>query len=148
MQHGDHSAFGIQSGEEKLLHGLPYRPEQEVIHCGGVCQKEWIKFIWHGKDHMEIGNRQKILLSVLDPCFTLGILALGAMTVPAAIIAYADMSAGVAPVHMTAQGCGAATANRAQGPENIPVGLIFIRELTAEAFNNLRQFEGRPQTFW
>ena len=97
---------------------------------------------------MEIGNREQILLSVFDPCFTLGILALWAMTVAAAIIAYADVSAGVAPVHMTAKGGGTATTDGMQRSENIPVGLMCIRKPTAKLFNDLCQFKRRPQTFW
>ena len=53
-----------------------------------------------------------------------------------AIEAYAEMFAGIAPVHMTAQGNGTSTTNGMQSSENIPVGLIPGRVMTAEAFND------------
>jgi hypothetical protein len=95
---------------------------------------------------MKIGYREQILFSLLNPCFALGVLALGTMTVTAAVVAYADMTAGVAPVHMTAQGGGTATADGMQCSENVPVGLILILEATAKPINNLSQFESWPQS--
>ncbi len=148
MEHRDHTAFSMQTGEEKLVHGLPHRTEQKIIHSGGVGQKKWVKFIRHSKDNMEIGNREQILFTLLDPCFALGVLALGAMTVSTAVIAYADMTAGVAPVHMTAQGGGTATADGMQRSENVPVGFMPLRKLSAKPFNDLCQLEGRSQPFW
>jgi hypothetical protein len=128
------------------VHCLPYYPEKKIIHSGGVTQKKWIEFIRHSKDHMEIWNRKQVLLSVPDPCFALCVLALGAMTVSAAIIAYADMSAGVAPVYMTAHKGGTATADSMQRSENIPVGLMLIHKVASEPFNNLCQFKRRSQS--
>jgi hypothetical protein len=94
---------------------------------------------------MKIGNREQVLFALLNPGFALGVLALWTMSVTAAIIAYADMTAGVAPVHMTAQGGSTATADGIQRPENIPVGLMLIRKVAAKPFNDLSQLEGRPQ---
>jgi hypothetical protein len=95
---------------------------------------------------MEIGNREQIFFAFLNPCLSLSILAFWTMTVPAAVVAYADLTAGVAPVHMTAQGGGTTTADGMQGTKNIPVGLMPVGKLTAEAFNDLRQLESKPQS--
>jgi hypothetical protein len=97
---------------------------------------------------MEIWNREQILFAFLDPGFALGVLALGTMTVTATVVAYADMSARVAPVHVTAKGGGTATADGMQRSENIPVGLMRIRKPTTKPFNDLGQFKSRPQTLW
>lgn len=148
MEHRDHTAFSMQTGEEKLVHGILHRTEQKIIHSGGVGQKEWVKFIRHSKDNMEIGNREQILFTLPDPCFALGVLALGAMTVAAAVVAYADMTAGVAPVYMTAQGGGTATADGMKRSENVPVGFIPLRKLSAKPFNDLCQLKSRSQPFW
>jgi len=94
---------------------------------------------------MEIGRWEQILFALLDPCFALGILALWAMTVTAAIIAYADMTARIAPVHMTAQGSGTTPADRTQRFEDVAVGLMLFRKLTAKPFYDLCQFKERPQ---
>jgi hypothetical protein len=45
-----------------------------------------VEFIGKRKNHMKVGNRQKIPFAVLDPCFAVGILAFGAMTVTAAVV--------------------------------------------------------------
>ena len=93
---------------------------------------------------MEIGNRQKIPLTIFYPSFAFGILALWAMTVTAAVVAYADVPAGVAPVHVTAKGCGTTISDRIQGSQNVPVGLMFFFKLSAKPFNDLCQFRRIP----
>ena len=49
---------------------------------------------------MEIRNRKQILFAIFDPCFTLRILALGAMPVPAGVIADANVPAIIAFIFM------------------------------------------------
>jgi hypothetical protein len=65
--------------------------------------KQPVQQIGNRKYHMEIRNRQQILFAVLDPCFTLGILAFGTMVVAAGVVADAYVPAYIAPVNMSAQ---------------------------------------------
>ncbi len=148
VQHGDHTAFCLQSGEEELVHCLPHRPEQQVVHRCTVCHEQRVKLIRHSKDHMKIGNREQILFALPDPCFALCVLALRTMTVAAAVVAYADVTACVAPVHMTAQGGSAAATDRTQGFEHIPVWIVLFSVLSAKPFNDLCQLKGRLQPAW
>jgi len=53
---------------------------------------------------MEIVHREQLLVAVSYPCFTLGILAFGTVSVPAAVIRYPDMSALFTTVNMASQG--------------------------------------------
>ena len=88
------------------------------------------------------------MFTLFNPCFALGVLTLGTMTVAAAVVTYADVSAGVAPVHVTAKGGSTATTDGMQRSENIPVELMLICKVTAKPFNDLCQFKSRPQPFW
>ena len=117
----------------------------QVVHYCAVGQEERVKHVGNCKDHVEIRDREQVLFALLNTCFALCILALGTMTVATAIVAYTDVSAGVAPVHMTAQGGGAAATDGAQGSENIPVGLVPFRKLAAKPFNDLSQLKSRLQ---
>jgi hypothetical protein len=45
-----------------------------------------VEFIRNGKHNMKIRHRKQVPLSVFNPGFTLGILALGAMTVTATVV--------------------------------------------------------------
>jgi hypothetical protein len=68
-----------------------------------MMQKQSIEFIGNGKHNMKIWYRDQICFTAFDPCFSLGILAFGAMTIAAAIITYANMPALIALVNMSAQ---------------------------------------------
>jgi hypothetical protein len=48
--------------------------------------EQTIEFIRYSKHNMKIGNRKQVPLSVFNPGFPLGILAFGAMTVPATVV--------------------------------------------------------------
>jgi hypothetical protein len=52
---------------------------------------------------MKVWYRQQILLAIFNPCFSLGILAFGTMTVTARVVTDADMAALITFVNMSAQ---------------------------------------------
>jgi hypothetical protein len=76
----------MEIGPGTLLKRLPGGAEEQVIHSRGVMHEQAIECIRKGKHNMEIGNRKQVSLSVFNPGFTLGILALGAMTVTATVV--------------------------------------------------------------
>jgi hypothetical protein len=68
-----------------------------------MLNKETIEFIRYCKDHMKIWHRQKILLAVFNPGFTVSILAFRTMTVTAGVVTDAGMSALITFVNMSTQ---------------------------------------------
>ena len=110
VQYRHHARFGMKFCKGKLCYRLPYTPEQQVIHHYRLMDKQPVQQIGNRKYHMKIRNRQQILFAILDPCFTLDILAFGTMAIAAGIVADAYVPACIAPVDMPAQfTCPAAT---------------------------------------
>jgi len=110
-----------------------------------MVKKQPVQFIRDRENHMEVWHRQQILFAAFDPGFALCVLAFGAMTVAAGVITYADMTALVAFVHMSAHGRCTATQQGAQGSFYITVGCMLLVKLLPEPFNDICQFEGRFQ---
>lgn len=96
---------------------------------------------------MEVRNRKQILLAVLNPGFPLCVLAFGTMTIPAAVVADADMAALVAFIDMTAEYGSSAYLYRIQYPEGVCIGIECTVKAAAESFNDLSQFKGRSHLF-
>jgi hypothetical protein len=76
----------MKIGPGKLLQRIPGCPKKKVIHPRWIMHEQTIEFIRYSKHNMKIGNRKQVPLSVFNPGFPLGILAFGAMTVPATVV--------------------------------------------------------------
>jgi hypothetical protein len=68
-----------------------------------MLKEQTIESIRYCKNNMKVWDRKKILLAILNPCFTLSILAFGTMTVTARVVTDADMAALITFVNMSAQ---------------------------------------------
>jgi hypothetical protein len=68
-----------------------------------MLKKQTIELVRYCKNNMKVCHRKQILLTVFYPCFSLGILALGTMTVTARVVTNADMTALIAFINMSAQ---------------------------------------------
>jgi hypothetical protein len=69
-----------------LLQGLRTGAEQEVIEDLLVLQRQWGELVRQGKDNVDIGNRQKFVLTSHNPFVASPALTLGAMAIAAAVI--------------------------------------------------------------
>jgi len=103
MQYCYHTRFCMQLRVRKLSYCFPCARKQQVIKICRMLKKQTIESIGYCKNNMKVWDRDKILLAVLNPCFTLGILALGTMTVTARVVTNADMAALIAFINMSAQ---------------------------------------------
>ena len=92
----------------KAVQGMPSGFEQQAIHETGVVHAQAIKLMRQGEYHMEIGNRQELLLLLYGPHLFVQALASGTMAVAAAIIADAQVAALITSVNMAAQSGGTA----------------------------------------
>jgi hypothetical protein len=87
----------------ELSKSLPCAGKQKVVKICRMLKEQTIESIGYCKNNMKVWDRKKILLSVLNPCFTLSVLALGTMTVTARVVTNADMTALIAFINMSAQ---------------------------------------------
>jgi hypothetical protein len=103
MQYGYHTRFCMQLCVRELSYCFPGNGKQQVIKICRMLNKQAIERVGYCKDNMKVWDRKQILLAVLYPCFPLGVLALGTMTVTARVITDTDMTALIAFVNMSAQ---------------------------------------------
>jgi hypothetical protein len=103
MQYGNHARFCMQLCVRELRYSLPYTGKQQVIKICRMLKKQTIQCIRYRKNNMKVWDRQQILLAILNPCFSLSILAFGTMTVTARVVTDADMAALITFVNMSAQ---------------------------------------------
>jgi hypothetical protein len=70
-----------------------------------IHNNQGIKFRGDGKDYVEVLDGQEVFIAGFYPPFFLQGLAFWAVPVPAGVVGYLDMTATVALVLMSAQGC-------------------------------------------
>jgi hypothetical protein len=103
MQYGYHARFCMQLCVRELRYGFPYTGKQQVIKICRMLKKQTIEFIRYSKNNMKVWDRKQILLAVFYPCFSLGILTLGTMTVTARVVTDTNMTTLIAFINMSAQ---------------------------------------------
>lgn len=75
---------------------------------------------------MKVWGWDQVLLSFLDPLFSLSILALWAMSVSEGVVAYAIMPAIITFIHLTSQGSSTALKKCIESSFNIDVWVMFF----------------------
>ena len=122
-----HERFGDRT-EKKIVQDLLVHGD-EGIQCRG-----------DGEDHMEVRNRQEILTARLDPLLFPQGLALGAVAVPAGVIRYLQMAAGITSVPVAAQDGSPAHLDGAHDPPlrtGQPMGCSVRRTVLTEDVRHL-----------
>ena len=69
------------------LDGLPGSLEHGIVEDGLMCHRKRIETGRDRKDDMKVLRRDDLFLAKIDPLFPLLVLALGAMSVTAAVVA-------------------------------------------------------------
>jgi hypothetical protein len=87
----------------ELRDSLPCAGKEQIVKICRMLKKQTIESIGYCKNNMKVRDRKQILLAVFHPCFTLSVLALGTMTVTARVVTYADVTALIAFINMSAQ---------------------------------------------
>lgn len=106
VQNGDKSQFaskpifGIMTECEQ---GLGHCFEQDIEHDLLIGNNHRVELVGQGKDGMEIGERQKLLFSCLEPSFPGHILACGAVAVSARVIGNPFGATRVALINVAAE---------------------------------------------
>src|ERR1700737_1600829 len=110
--------FGISSYLQKSFRT---GAEQEVIEDLLVLQRQLGELVRQSEDNMNIGDRQKLILTSPDPLVASPALTLGAMAIAAAVKGDGAIAAARALIPMSAECCGTAACD---GPEHFPVGPV------------------------
>jgi hypothetical protein len=147
MENGYNACFSMVMGKGELQHCVPGARKKKVVHLNGMMHEQPVELIGQSKNYMKIGNRQKIPFAVFNPCFALGVLAFGAMTVTTGVVTDAKVPALIATVNMATQRCGAATLQGAQRPTHVCIGKVLFDELFAVTVDYLSQFKDRSHPF-
>ena len=92
----------------KSADGTPCGMEQCIVNLFWVLFSQRVELLWQGKDNVVVGHREQFALPLHDPPFAVGGLALGAVTVAAAIVEMLLMSAPLTLAGMPAQSAGSA----------------------------------------
>jgi hypothetical protein len=93
----------MELSEGELSYSFPCAGKEHIVKRSRMLNEETIEFIRNRKDNMKVWHRQKIVLAVFNPGFTVSILAFRTMTVTAGVVTDAGMSALVTFVNMSAQ---------------------------------------------
>lgn len=89
--------------------------EEQVIDQSLVTTSDWTQDSWQGEGEHEVRDGQQKLLLFLQPFLGLIVLALGAMTIAARVVAVLGLVALRAGIGLATEGRGAALLNGAHG---------------------------------
>src|SRR6185436_8139979 len=89
--------------------------EQQIVDHLGVAQGQDIELLGQGKDHMEVGHRQKLIAATVEPALLFQTLALGAVAVATGVVADLLGAALVAAINVSTQNRGAAVFDGPHG---------------------------------
>ena len=116
VQYGDHARTRTQVNAVpcKGVDHAPCRGKERVIDPLRCVQAQAVEFPGQGEHHVEVRHRQQLRLAGCHPVFPRQPLALGAVAVPATVVAHAQVGTARTLVQVTAQGCRAAVPDQAQ----------------------------------
>ena len=124
--------------------------EQEVIEDLLVLQRQWGELVRESEDHMDIGNRQKFVLTSHNPLVASAALTLGAMAITTTVIRGGAIATARALITMSNE-CRHAAAS--DGAQYFPVGPVdpaevVLNQAIALGTNNIGQLEEGPSHFF
>jgi len=117
--------------------------EQDVVDHRFVLERDGCDFLWDGEDHVEVFNRQKFSLPVLEPLVTREGLAFWAMSIATAVVGDAVVAAGITLLYVTAQCDASALFNCAHDTRLPPtqVSRMFRTVSRADSAKDVRHLQ-------
>ncbi len=139
--------FGIDGYLQK---GLRTGAEQEVIEELLVLQRQLGELVRQSEDDVNIGDRQKFILTSRDPLVASSALTLGTVAIAAAVKGDGAIATARALVAMPAEYRRTAAGD---GPEHFPVGpvnpaAVVLDEAIALCANDIGHLEEGPSHFF
>ena len=118
--------------------------EDAVVEVPLVSHSNPMQAMRHCEDDMEVLRGDDFLPSVLNPLLPFLVLALGAMTVPAAVIADSDIAAVRTHLHMPTQRTGSALRHVGEGSHDRADDLMASEEFLPVAPDDLTDVVAGP----
>ena len=146
MEDGSHAGCEPLLGS-KSINGGPRSLEHTVVELPLISHRDGMQTIGQREYDMEIFDRDNLFPAELYPLLALLVLAFGAMSVPAAVVADMYVTALGTHLYMSAKGAGAALRHVAEGSFDRRYDMMFAQELTTVAPDNLTDVETSPHFF-
>ena len=128
----------------KSINSAPCGLEHTVVELPLVSHCNGMQTVRHGEYDMEVLGRDNLFPAECNPLLTLLVLTLGAMTIPTAVIADADIPALGAHFYMPTKGTGTAQCHVPEGSFNRRNDMMLIKELSSMDSDNLADVESCP----
>lgn len=143
MEDGCHSSLKPLSCC-KSINSAPCSLEHTVVELPLVSRRYRMQTVGQRENDMEVFYRDNLFPAELNPLLTLLLLALGTMTVSATVVADMDVPTFGAYLYMPAQGAGTALRHVPEGSFNRRDDMVFAKELSTVAPDNLTDVEACP----
>ena len=143
MEDGCHSSLKPLSCS-KCINSAPCSLEDTVVELPVVSHRYRMQTVGQRENDMEVPDRDDFFPAELNPLLTLLLLALGTMTVSAAVIADMYVPTFGTYLYMPAQGTGTALRHVPEGSFNRRNDMVFAKELSTVAPDNLTDVETSP----
>ena len=146
MENGSHTSKQSLCSSEGV-DGAPCCLEHTVVEDGLVSHSNRMQTRGHSEYDMEVLGRDNLFPSEVNPLLTLLILTLGAMTIPAAVVADMDIPTLGAYLHMPAQCTGTALCHVTECPFYSSYDVMTSKEFFSVFSDNLTEVVGSPHFF-
>ena len=146
VEDGCHAGLESFVGSESV-NSAPCGLEHTVVELPLVSHCDRMQTVRHREYDMEIPDRDDFLPAAFNPLLTFLLLALGTMTVSAAVVADSDVPTFGTYLYMPAQGTGTALRHVPEGSFNRRNDMMPAKELSTVAPDNLTDVEARPHRF-
>ena len=143
VEDGSHASLKPHLGS-KCINSAPCSLEHTVVELPLVSHRYRIQTVRQRENDMEVPDRDDFFPAELNPLLTLLLLALGTMTVSAAVVADMYVPTFGTYLYMPAQGTGTALRHVPEGSFNRRNDMMPAKELSTVAPDNLTDVETRP----
>ena len=143
VEDGSHASLKPHLGS-KCINSAPCSLEHTVVELPLVSHRYRMQTVRQRENDMEVPDRDDFLPAELNPLLTLLLLALGTMTVSAAVVADMYVPTFGTYLYMPAQGTGTALRHVLEGSFNRRNDMMPAKELSTVAPDNLTDVEARP----
>ena len=130
MEDGSHTSKQTFSSS-KGIDGAPCCLEHAVVEDTLMSHCNMMQTLRHSEYDMEVLSRDDLFPAECDPLLTFLVLALGAMTIPAAVIADADIPTFGTNLYMPAKGTGPALGYVGKGSFNRRYNMMLAKKLSS-----------------
>jgi hypothetical protein len=115
-------------------------PEQDIVTIHLMMQKQMVKFIGYGKDHMHVVDWQQISFPFHQPLLTVNAATFGTVPVTTTVIEYLFMATLIAIFHPATHYLGSALMQCMQCPQMMVGQRFLMVQFWQEIFYDSRDF--------